>query len=310
MAESDLEQLMIIWTSKVRTELHNCILDRLQKLGQSFITVYWIVCSSITHYWSQETVKLVMEYDGYNHFIIHYECLKDEISVGGVFVRGLAAGQWESFGLPAGHDFLDALLDYLETNQHILDAESDLTSIDEDYHDAFEEFLAVIASLKEALKYAVKADRPELISQCRLSLLSTIAIRGHSSSRVQIEVSSIVEVLTEDESGRAAVLQSNLMASLTVKLWDSAASFPDGEIEELLMAILHALRTLSEGIPATFLATNQFATSGVLLPSGNLDYDKTPCLKTKTKKGLELFYHHINKNNNQSCKSLKNCPHT
>ena len=225
-------------------------------------------------------------------------------------MRSLAAGQWESFGLPAGHDFLDALLDYLETNQHVLDAESDLTSIDEDYHNAFEEFLTVIASLKEALKYAVKADRPELISQCRLSLLSTIAIRGHSSSRVQIEVSSIVEVLTEDESGRAAVLQSNLMASLTVKLWDSAASLLDGENEELLMAILHALRTLSEGIPATFFATNQFATSGVLLPSGNLDYDQTPCLKTKTKKGLGLFYHHINKNNNQSCKSLKNCPHT
>jgi DnaJ family protein C protein 13 len=249
MAESDLEQPMIIWTSKVRTELHNRILDRLQQHHTLLVTGNGEIGDEVE--WIQS---------------FHYECLKDEISVGGVFVRSLAAGQWESFGLPPGHDFLDALLDYLETNQHVLDAESDLTSIDEDYHDAFEEFLAVIASLKEALKYAVKADRPELISRCRLSLLSTIAIRGHSLSCVQIEVASIVKVLAEDESGRAAVLQSNLMASLAVKLWDSAASLLDGENEELLMAILHALRTLSEGIPATFLATNQFATSGVLLP--------------------------------------------
>ena len=249
MAGSDLEQPMIIWTSKVRTELHDRVVDRLQQHHILLATGNGDIGEEAE--WIQS---------------FHYDCLKDEISVGGVFVKGLAAGQWETFGLPAGHDFHDAVLDYLETKQHVLDAESDLTSIDEDYHDAFEEYLTVLASLKETLRYAVKVGRPELLALCRSSLLSTIAIRGHSLSRVQIEIASIVKVLAEDESGRSAVLESNLMAPLAVRLWDSAASPHDGGMKELLMVILHALRTLSEGIPATVVATNQFATSGVLLP--------------------------------------------
>lgn len=252
MAGSDLEQPMIIWTSKVRAELYDRVTDRLQQ--------HHIILATGNGDIGDESEWIQS---------FHYECLKDEISVGGVFVKGLASGQWETFGLPAGHDFLDAVLDYLETKQHILDAESDLnTSIDEDEDDyfRFDEYLTVLASLKETLKYAVKVSRPELIARCRPSLLSTIAVRGHSLSRIQVEIASIVKVLVEDESGRAAVLQSNLMATLAVKLWDSAASPHDGGMEELLMVTLHALRSLSEGIPATVLATNQFSASGVLLP--------------------------------------------
>lgn len=252
MAGSDLEQPMIIWTSRVRTELYDRVMDRLQQHHILLATGNGDIGDESE--WIQT---------------FNYECLRDEISVGGVFVKGLAAGQWETFGLPAGHEFLDSVLDYLETKQHILDAESDLnTSIeeDEDQYFRFDEYLIVLASLKETLKYAIKVGRPELIARCRPSLLSTIAVRGHSLSRIQVEIASIVKVLVEDESGRAAVLQSNLMVTLAVKLWESAASPLDGGLEELLMVTLHALRSLSEGIPATVLATNQFSASGVLLP--------------------------------------------
>ncbi|XP_024368115.1 uncharacterized protein [Physcomitrium patens] len=250
MAETDLEQPMIIWTSKVREELHDRVMDRLQQHHILLATGSGDAGNELE--WIQS---------------FRYECLKDEISVGGVFVKGLASGQWKTFGLPAGHDFLDDVLDYLDTNQYVLGAESHSGLRISEYDKVtLDEYLTVLASLKETLKYAVKVGRAELIARCRLPLLTTIAIKGHSLWHIQIEIASIVKVLAEDDSGREAVLQSKLMASLAVKLWECAANPGDDGMEELLMVILQALRTLSEGLPATVLATNQFASSGVLLP--------------------------------------------
>lgn len=250
MAGCDLEQPMIMWTPEVRAELRDRVMDRLQDHHILLATGNGDTGNELE--WIQS---------------FQYECLKDEITVGGVFLKGLAAGQWETFGLPTGHDFLDCILDYLETKQHIVDTRSNLyLSIDDECKVALDEYLTVLASLKESLKYAVKVGRPELISRCRLSLLSTIAVKGYSNLQIQIEIASIVKVLAEDEFGRAAVLQSKLVAALAVKLWDCAANSSSAEMEEVLMGILRALRTLGEGIPATVEATNQFATSGVLFP--------------------------------------------
>lgn len=245
MAGSDVEQALVMWNSKVREELHRRVVERLQQHHNLLAT---------------GTGEVGKEVDWLQSF--YYECLKDEIVVGGVFVNALARGQWEVFGLPTGHEFLDGMLGYLEDNRHALSGPEayEIKNVGVD------EYLIVLSALKETLRYALKVCRPELIARVQPTLLSSIALTGQCRSQLQVEIASVVEVLAQDESGRKAVLKSELMGSLAVELWESAANYQDEGMEMILMVTLNALRALSERIPATVEAINVFASSGVLLP--------------------------------------------
>lgn len=250
MAGSDLEQPLLIWTSKVREELHKRVVDRLEQHHVLLATGNGDLGSEVE--WLQS---------------FHYDCLKDEVSVGGLFVNGLAAGCWEDFGLPAGHEFLNAVLEYLETNIDVLNAGSELIKDEDDLEKGgIHEYLIVLTSLRETLKYALKVGRLELIPLCRCSVLSSIAKTGRRMFEIELELSKIIGILSEDESGRIAVLQSDFLASVGVSLWESAARPHDEGMEDLLMVTLQAIHTLSEGMPATVAATNHFAACGLLLP--------------------------------------------
>lgn len=54
-----------------------------------------------------------------------YECLKNQITIRGVYIKGYATGGWEDYDLPEGAGFCVAIQDWLEArSQSVLAGES------------------------------------------------------------------------------------------------------------------------------------------------------------------------------------------
>eukprot|EP00250_Pteridium_aquilinum_P018104 c23944_g1_i1 orf=785-7753(-) len=125
-----------------------------------------------------------------------------------------------------------------------------------------ENCLYTLSALRECLKHAVKEGRDDIIMHFRYSILSDIVLSGHSREEVQIELASIVKALADCKVGQDVVLNSDLMKSLALQLWQSAAESND----QVLMSTLEAVLLLTESISATVKATNIFSSCGLLLP--------------------------------------------
>ncbi|BBN14040.1 DnaJ homolog subfamily C member 13 [Marchantia polymorpha subsp. ruderalis] len=243
LVSTDIVEPLAMWTDDVRTELRTRLDERLQEYNSML---------------ASGTAPPIDELDWLQEF--QYEALKGELVIGGLFVKSLAAGQWGTSSLPAGHAFLDALLDYLTEHQNVV-LQQEEESVDEE---KVAEYLTVSSALRECLKFALKSEREELLEFVKPSLFAKILVGGKSLASARLEVALLVKVLAENNAGRDAVLQSELMKGLTVQLWEAATGSKDAE--EILIETLDALRVLSERIPATVAATNHFASSGVLLP--------------------------------------------
>lgn len=105
--------------------------------------------------------------------------------------------------------------------------------------------------------------REDLIEHFKPQVLCRLVSAGLSFQDIQVEIATIVKILSEHRSGRGMVLQSVIMNALAVQLWHAAGK--QGS-EQVLMGTLEAIVLLSENMPATLSATNYFATSGLLLP--------------------------------------------
>ncbi|CAM6077021.1 unnamed protein product [Sphagnum tenellum] len=270
MVSSDIRQPSAFWTSDMRTELHRRIIERMQEHHPGALASS--APSSGSDLMQDDELEWLQSF--------RYHCLQDELILGGLFVNGFTSEKWEAFGLPTGHAFLDAMLDYLETNLHVISllthkgvvAADDKTTEKEEVivaaNNEVSEFLAVLVALRECLRYGAKCSRPELIQCVHPLLLSRIALAGKSMLQVQIEIATMAKILIEhDDFGREGVLQSNLIGTMAVQLWECVARRPQqGQDNDLLVAIIDMLHTLSEQIPATIGATNIFATTGLLLP--------------------------------------------
>lgn len=247
LAVSDIVQPTSIWTSNVRAELWLKICKRLEQHNSSYMT--------------GNSMPLEDELEWLQ--IFQYESLKDELIIGGLFVRGLCSGYIENFDLPEGHSYLDAIQDYLELHLHsILDA-GNCDNQDAIDQEARATYLSVLTALRRCLNYAVMKGREDLIEHFKPQVLSRLVSAGLSFQDIQVEIATIVKILSEHRSGRGMVLQSVIMNALAVQLWHAAGK--QGS-EQVLMGTLEAIVLLSENMPATLLATNYFATSGLLLP--------------------------------------------
>ncbi|CAM6026456.1 unnamed protein product [Sphagnum balticum] len=270
MASSDIRQPSAFWTSDMREELHRRIIERMQEHHPGALASS--SPSSGSDLMQDDELEWLQGF--------RYHCLQDELILGGLFVNSFTSEKWEAFGLPTGHAFLDAMLDYLETNLHVISllahkgvaAADDKTTEKEEVivaaNNKVSEFLAVLVALRECLRYGAKCGRPELIQCVQPLLLSRVALAGKSMPQVQIEIATMAKILIEDDDfGREGVLQSNLMGTMAVQLWECVARRPQqGQDNDLLVAMIDMLHTLSERIPATIGATNIFATTGLLLP--------------------------------------------
>lgn len=49
-----------------------------------------------------------------------YECLKSQITIRGVYIKGYAAGGWEDYDLPEGAGFCVAIQDWLEARSQVV----------------------------------------------------------------------------------------------------------------------------------------------------------------------------------------------
>lgn len=247
LAVSDIVQPTSIWTSNVRAELWSKICKRLERYNSSYIT--------------GNSKPLEDELEWLQSF--QYESLKDELIIGGLFVRGLCSGYIENFNLPEGHSYLDAIQDYLELHlDSILDA-GNCNNQDAIQQDARATYLSVLTALRRCLNYAVMKGREDLIEHFRPQVLSRLVSAGLSFQDIQVEIATIVKILSKHQSGRGMVLHSVIMTALAVQLWHAAGK--QGS-EQVLMGTLEAIVLLSEDMPATLSATNYFATSGLLLP--------------------------------------------
>lgn len=278
-----------IWTCDMRAELLQGIHDRLQHHCGAFAAGKAIMEAEIE--WLQ----------GFD-----YECLSGEVRAEGLFVRGLSSSSWEGFTLPAGHSYIDVMQNYLQSHKaHLIIAASEEIEIPiESYPDEKDEqqagsdmeevegeekmsdfppmhtkaanlehgsgqvenCLYTLSAIRECLKHAVKEGRDDIIWHFRHSILSDIVLSGQSLSEVQIELASIVKALAEYKVGRDVVLGSDLMKSLALQLWQSAAVNSKSRNDQVLMSTLEAVLLLTESISATVKATNVFSLCGLLLP--------------------------------------------
>lgn len=260
LVTTNIEQPMAIWTGQVRSEIRARITERLfqhnaflaEGAGETGDDLDWLADFNL-------------------------DCLKEELVVGGLYVKGLASGQWESFELPAGHTFLDSMQEYLEAHQNavVLDSENVASTEDEGHTEgadsvvqdgAVAKYLTVLAALKECLKYAIKAGREDLISHFRHDILSQLQLMKRTVPQAQMEFASIIKVLVGHEKARDIIMQSDLVSALTMQLWEATAGNRKGSLEGVVVATADAFLLLSESIPATVSATNLFASTGVLLP--------------------------------------------
>ncbi|CAM6112927.1 unnamed protein product [Calypogeia fissa] len=267
---ADVVEPLALWTAEVRTELRTRLSERLQQHNASLASGSAPAGDELE--WLQS---------------FQYESVKGELIVGGLFVKSLAAGQWGSSSLPAGHEFLDGIMEYLAVNQEVLfvqekevekrevgeerrddeDDESGKKGREEKEQAAVAEYLTVLAALREGLKYAIKCERSDILEHVQPSALAKIVVGGKSHPEACVEIATIVKVLAEHKLSRDALLRSELMQALTVQLWQAATSSGEEHLkEDILMETLDAFLLLSERIPATFSATNYFASCGVLLP--------------------------------------------
>ncbi|XP_057836865.1 uncharacterized protein LOC131047061 isoform X1 [Cryptomeria japonica] len=244
---TDFFQPTSIWTKDVRAELWSRIIDRLEQHSSSFST--------------ENNMPKENEFEWLQSF--QYECLKDELIIGGLYVRGLCCGYIENFSLPEGHSYLDAIQDHLEANLDSITNAEIYDGQDSMLQEVGGTYLSVLTALRRCLSYAVRNGRKDLIEHLKPQVLSRIALAGVAFSNIQVEVASIVKILSEHQSGRDMVIQSLIMKALSVQLWQ--ASGKRGK-EQVLMGTLEAVVFLSENMPATISTTNYFATSGLLLP--------------------------------------------
>lgn len=247
LGNTDVVQPTSIWTSKVRAELWLEICKRLKQHNLSYIT--------------GNSMAFEDELEWLQRF--EYESLKDELIIGGLFVRGLCNGYLETFNLPEGHSYLDAIQDYLELHLDSMLDDENCDNQDGIQQEARETYLSVLTALRRCLKYAVMNSREDLIEHFKPQVLSRLVSAGLSFQDIQVEIAMIVKILSEHQSGRGMVLQSVIMTALAVQLWHAAGK--QGS-EQVLMGTLEAIVLLSENMPATLSATNYFATSGLLLP--------------------------------------------
>eukprot|EP01018_Ginkgo_biloba_P000780 Gb_17024 [translate_table: standard] len=246
LAISDIILPTSIWTNDVRAEL-------------------WLrICKRLEHYNLALSTGNSMSEDEFEWLqSFQYECLKDEFTIGGLFVRGLCSGYIESFRLPEGQSYLYAIQDYLELNLDVIMDDENSDSQDGTRKEATARYLSVLTALRRCLNYAIKTGREDLIENFRPPVLTKLAFAGTVLQDIQVEIALIVKTLSEHQSGRELVLQSVIMKALTVQLWQ--ASGKKGS-EQVLMSTLEAIVLLSESMSATISATNCFATSGLLLP--------------------------------------------
>ncbi|KAH9310179.1 hypothetical protein KI387_038090, partial [Taxus chinensis] len=235
-----------IWTKDVRAELWLRVTKRLEQHSSNFST--------------GNDMPMENELEWLQSF--QYDCLKDELIIGGLFVRGLCYGYIENFSLPEGHSHLDAIQDYLEVNLESVTNAEICDSWEGMRQEVRGTYLFVLIALKRCLSYAVRKGREDLIEHLKPQVLSKVALAGVTFSDIQVETASIVKILSEHQSGRDKVIQSVIMKALAVQLWQ--ASGKKGS-EQVLMGTLEAIVLLSENMPATISATNYFGTSGLLL---------------------------------------------
>lgn len=236
-----------IWTKNVREELRQKVSKHLELHNSNFRT--------------GNDISMENELEWLQSF--QYECLEDELIIGGLFVRGLCCSYIENFNLPKGHSYIDAIQDYLESNLESLTNTEVYDTQDGMRQDAVATYLSVLVALRRCLTYAVRKGREDLIRHFKPHLLSSVALEGVAFSDIQVEIATVVKTLSEHQSARDMVIQSVMMKALAVQLWH--ASVKKGS-EQVLMATLEAIVILSENMPATISATNYFATSGLLLP--------------------------------------------
>lgn len=272
-----------IWTGDVRSELLQCVSDRLHQHTEALVS---------------GNISLGDEIEWMQNF--HYKCLEGEVLADGLFVRGLSSSSWEGFGLPSGHSYIDSMQDYLELHKSDLlvpmfeetEESADLL-INEEGGDqtlegiekavdhpvsmfgneeiksdsqAVDKSLCTLAALRECLKHAARAGREDVIINIRPYILSDIVLSGQSLPEVQIELAAIVKTLADCQTGQDLLVKSQLMNCLALQVWQSVSQDATKQNSQVLMSTLEAILLLSESIPATVAATNYFSSSGLLLP--------------------------------------------
>ena len=87
--------------------------------------------------------------------IFQYESRKDELIIGGLFLRGLCSGYIENFNLPEGHSYLDAIQYYLELRLGSILGAGNCDNQDTIDQEARATYLSVLTPLRRCLNYAV-----------------------------------------------------------------------------------------------------------------------------------------------------------
>ncbi|CAI5478316.1 unnamed protein product, partial [Closterium sp. Yama58-4] len=229
-----------------------------------------------------------------------YECLKDEMVISGIFVRGYAAGSWENFDLPDGRAFLMALQDYLRSSLPIISSQSSSSSsnlitppspssIVTTSAAAFASqpptvagFLMVLKALAECIRYAVEDGKRGMLAHIDYLLLAEIlAAAPDTLPTARRLVVGIAQIVSGAPTSREQLLGSSLLPVLARQLWRSVTIpgtgveegvvAPEGEedfgagLSELALAILDAVLDLSVEMAAVVAVTNHFSSSSLLL---------------------------------------------
>ncbi|CAI5509566.1 unnamed protein product [Closterium sp. Naga37s-1] len=230
-----------------------------------------------------------------------YDCLKDEMVISGIFVRGYAAGSWENFDLPDGRAFLMALQDYLRSSLPIISSQSSSSSssnlitppspssIVTTSAAAFASqpptvagFLMVLKALAECIRYAVEDGKRGMLAHIDYLLLAEIlAAAPDTLPTARRLVVGIAQIISGAPTSREQLLGSSLLPVLARQLWRSitipgtgveeGVVAPEGEedfgagLSELALAILDAVLDLSVEMAAVVAVTNHFSSSSLLL---------------------------------------------
>ncbi|CAI7768996.1 unnamed protein product, partial [Closterium sp. NIES-54] len=229
-----------------------------------------------------------------------YDCLKDEMVISGIFVRGYAVGSWENFDLPDGRAFLMALQDYLRSSLPIISSQSSSSSsnlitppspssIVTTSAAAFASqpptvagFLMVLKALAECIRYAVEDGKRGMLAHIDYLLLAEIlAAAPDTLPTARRLVVGIAQIVSGAPTSREQLLGSSLLPVLARQLWRSitipgtgveeGVAAPEGEedfgagLSELALAILDAVLDLSVEMAAVVAVTNHFSSSSLLL---------------------------------------------
>ncbi|EFJ24515.1 hypothetical protein SELMODRAFT_414652 [Selaginella moellendorffii] len=255
-----------LWDDRVRGELRERLYDRLHNRNSEDDELEWLRQFS-------------------------YNCLRDELVIDGFYIKGLISCNTDSIKFQLRSSLLNALLGFMVRHRSValdgVNRDTDKISVTE--------YLSVLSAFKECIRYALKKNMTEMLTQCDYSGLSSLIFQGVLDYRVQVGISSVCKVLVAGGL-LELVFQSQLLGALSLQLWEASADVSKEGMDDVLRSTLEALYVLSEQLPATTAATNYFSSHGTFLPLMAMFCDvNLPCLRGSgaSAKNIRSFGHRL-----------------